>query len=167
VCLQINLQHSELATNELSKRISQLNTFIAFIQEPWNARNKVFGLPAATKKHYKATAHIRSTICHSPNLSIFKVNHLCDKDIVTCLWQPENSNSTPTKSNILLISAYWDGTTNSLPTLLPLAIEFANHNSYEIICGIDSNAHSTLWGCPRDDHRGTCSNNLHSSITLK
>jgi ribonuclease HI len=167
VCLQINLQHSQTATAELHKRLTKLNTFIAFIQEPWQSRSKVHGLPSLTKKHYQPTAQIRTAICHSLNLSIFKVNHLCDKDITTCLWQPENASHLPTTASIILISAYWDSTLNTLPNLLPLAVDYANHHQFDIICCIDSNAHSTLWGCPRDDNRGNLfeqfilQNNLH------
>jgi hypothetical protein len=76
-----------------------------------------------------------------------------DGDIVTCLWQPEGTHNRNT-ANIILISAYWSSNDNQLPALLPLATEFAYHHNYEIICCIDSNAHSTLWGPPRDDHRG-------------
>jgi exonuclease III len=150
VCLQINLQHSRTATAELTKRLSSLNTFITFIQEPWQSRKKLHGIPSIIKQHYKPDDHIRSAICHSANLNIFKVNHLCDRDVTTCLWQPGSE-----RDNILLVSVYWDSNSHTLPALLPLAIEFAQHHSYEILLSLDSNAHSTLWGCPRDDARGT------------
>ena len=44
-CLQINLQHSRTATDNLTKIINEEGTDIVFIQEPYNISNKVAGLP--------------------------------------------------------------------------------------------------------------------------
>ena len=44
-CLQINLQHSRTATDNLMKIINEEGTDIVFIQEPYNIGNKAVGLP--------------------------------------------------------------------------------------------------------------------------
>jgi hypothetical protein len=40
------------------------------------------------------------------------------------------------------------------PDKLRDSIAFANNKGLKYIIGIDSNAHSTIWGCPRDNPRG-------------
>jgi len=44
-CLQINLQHSRLATDNLLKIMEEEDTDIVCIQEPYNIGNKIGGLP--------------------------------------------------------------------------------------------------------------------------
>jgi hypothetical protein len=43
-CIQINLQHSRLATDNLRKITEEENTDIIFIQEPYTIRSKIVGL---------------------------------------------------------------------------------------------------------------------------
>jgi hypothetical protein len=44
-CLQINLQHSRAATDNLTKIANEEGIDIVCIQEPYNISNKVVGLP--------------------------------------------------------------------------------------------------------------------------
>ena len=44
-CLQINLQHSRLATDNILKILEEENTDIACIQEPYMLGNKIGGIP--------------------------------------------------------------------------------------------------------------------------
>jgi hypothetical protein len=43
-CMQINLQHSRVATDNLKNIIHQHNTDIIFIQEPYLYQNKIAGI---------------------------------------------------------------------------------------------------------------------------
>jgi len=44
-CLQLNLQHSRVATANLTQIILHNNIDIAFVQEPYTLLNKVAGFP--------------------------------------------------------------------------------------------------------------------------
>jgi len=48
-CIQINLQHSKLATDNLLKIVEEDSTDILCIQEPYTIQNKIIGL----SKKYK------------------------------------------------------------------------------------------------------------------
>ena len=48
-CIQINLQHSKLATDNLLKIVEEDSTDILCIQEPYTIQNKIVGL----SKKYK------------------------------------------------------------------------------------------------------------------
>ena len=49
-CIQINLHKSKLASENLCKTISDNNSDIIVIQEPWVYQNRVCGL---NQKHFK------------------------------------------------------------------------------------------------------------------
>jgi exonuclease III len=51
-CIQINIQHSRLATDNLLKLIKENDTDIICIQEPYVIGNKIVGLP----QYYKVFA---------------------------------------------------------------------------------------------------------------
>jgi len=48
-CIQINLQHSRVATDNLVKIIEEGGTHILCILEPYTIQNKVVGIPKNTK----------------------------------------------------------------------------------------------------------------------
>jgi hypothetical protein len=52
-CLQVNLQHSRVATSNLTQIIIQYNVDIAFAQEPYTSHDNVTGFP----KGFKIFAH--------------------------------------------------------------------------------------------------------------
>jgi len=89
----------------------------------------------------------RTAIIYNPSLDIWSVSHLSDRDCQTAIWYLN-------KKTIILISAYWEITTNYVPPKLKKAIQYAKQNKYEILIGIDSNAHHPMWGSPTNNTRG-------------
>jgi hypothetical protein len=60
-CLQVNLQHSRVATTNLTQ-IIQHNIDIAFVQEPYIVHNRVAGFPKGLKIHTQGEGRIRAAI---------------------------------------------------------------------------------------------------------
>jgi hypothetical protein len=54
----------------------------------------------------------------------------------------------------MLISVYWDILIGEIPEKLIACIDYCLTHNLPYLCSMDSNAHSTLWGCPRDNPRG-------------
>ena len=54
-CMQINLQHSRVATDNLMTLIKQDHTDIVFVQEPYLLQNKTAGI--RTHRAYISTEH--------------------------------------------------------------------------------------------------------------
>lgn len=149
---QINLQHSKVATTNLVQHLQLQTPFIALIQEPWIHGNKIMGLGPQIISH-SGSQSPRSAIIHSRGFQIWNIPELTDRDITTCSWNTGSSNST--LNEIILISGYWDIHSPGLPTTLNKAITHCQDNNIPFICSLDSNAHSTLWGCGISNERGT------------
>jgi hypothetical protein len=151
--IQINLRKSHVATTNLLRKCEQLDSYILFLQEPIYNKNNRIKLHHKIKTHYhvdNTDRQVRVAIGHTSDLEIFSIPNLTDHDTCTALW-----NKTDSDEYILLVSAYWDCKQNNIPDKLKQAIAFANNKGFKYIIGMDSNAHSTTWGCPRDDVRGT------------
>ena len=58
------------------------------------------------------------------------------------------------KTKIMLISAYWDILLEEIPAKLVACIEYCISHNIPYLCSMDSNAHSSLWGCTTDNPRG-------------
>ena len=154
--LQINLQHSKLATANLAKLSETKSFLICLVQEPWITKRGISGIPPhITKQHTtikKDDPPIRAAILHTRSQNIWPIPHFSDRDICTCIW------NAPTKlgqtEEIWLISAYWAGQDKDLPPKLIQTIEHCTNSNIKFICGMDSNAHSNLWGSTTSDRRG-------------
>ena len=117
---------------------------IALIQEPYlGTRGFPTGLGRPTdclvgaKDARAAVVGIKADLRLCPDLS--------NRDTTTC-------QLTNGSKSIYLVSSYWDGKA-SLPDILDTIIERARDD--HIIIGMDSNAHSTIWGCKESDGRGS------------
>ena len=146
---QINLHKSKLANFELFKQTESLNKFIILAQEPHTYKGNVTGTPRGLQTHLAGPSP-RSCIIHPKILNIKSIPDFCSGDVVSCLWET-GSVSMP---NIMLISVYWDITSVNIPEKLLACISYCNTMDLPYVCSIDSNAHSTLWGCNKDNPRG-------------
>ena len=82
-CVQINLQHSRLATDNLRKMKEDEGTYILCIQEPYTIGSKLVGLP----RSYKALAaregrKLAAIIINNKNIYTILINQLSDEDAV-------------------------------------------------------------------------------------
>jgi hypothetical protein len=142
------MRKSEVATTNLIKTCETLSSYILFLQEPRTTYKKVT-IGQNTKMHYETHKHVRAVIGHSKDLNILGIPTLTDRDTVTCQWIRGRPEQT-----IILISAYWDATYPDIPPKLESALLYAHNKNLQVILCIDTNAHSTTWGSPRDNPRG-------------
>ena len=146
---QINLHKSKYAHFELFKQVEPLSNFVVLTQEPHVYGGKFTGLPRGLKAHLIGS-NSRSCIIWPKKLNITPVSEFCSDDIVACLWE---TNSSP-KTKLMLISAYWDILQAEVPAELVACIDYCLTHNIPYLCSMDSNAHSTLWGCITDNPRG-------------
>ena len=81
----------------------------------------------------------RAAIIYKGNFELLQIESLSNEDCVVCLW---NSNNT----SFLLASVYLDITKDTIPSWLTEVCEYANKKDLPLILGMDSNAHSVLFG---------------------
>jgi hypothetical protein len=120
---------------------------IALIQEPPIKNGEAVGYPAPLSC-LQSDSNPRAIIIHNPSLDIWQIPHLSGRDCQTAIWR--NSKNNP----IIIISAYWDIKKPQIPHLLTQAVTEAVNKRYDIILGIDSNAHHPAWGSPDANNRG-------------
>ena len=59
-CLQVNLQHKRAATNNLVRTMSDNQIDLAFVQEPYNTRNHLAGIPKSLRTYVSGDGSKRS-----------------------------------------------------------------------------------------------------------
>ena len=146
---QINLHKSKFANFELFKQIEPLHNFVALTQEPHVWKGKITGLPRGLRSHLVGL-NSRSCIIWPKKLNITPITEFCSDDVVSCLWE---SNSV-LHTKLMLISVYWDIQLDEVPALLASCLNYCKSHNIPYLCSMDSNAHSSLWGCPSDNPRG-------------
>ena len=146
---QINLHKSKFANFELFKQIEPLPSFVALTQEPHVWKGKITGLPRGLRSHL-AGLNSRSCIIWPRKLNITPITQFCSDDVVSCLW--ESNSALHTK--LMLISVYWDIRLDEVPAQLISCINYCKTHKIPYLCSMDSNAHSSLWGCHSDNPRG-------------
>ena len=146
---QVNLHKSKYANFELFKQTESLENVVILAQEPHVYKGRITGTPRGLKSHQTGPSS-RSCIIHSNKLNIIPILELCSEDVVSCLWETQSTTYT----KIMLISVYWDITKAEIPKELLSSIAHCQSHNLPYICAMDSNAHSTLWGCNKDNPRG-------------
>ena len=82
-CLQLNLQHSRMATANLTHILLHNNIDIAFVQEPYTLLNKVAGFPKDFKVFTWGRDRIRSAIIINNNdLDVIAITQLSHEDAI-------------------------------------------------------------------------------------
>ena len=143
---QLNLHHCEAAAAE----VGEISDSIYLLQEPYYHTN---GRPDVRKpENFYSNAESRAAIYTSSlqSFSFVPMHEFIDDDIAAgiieggCLKYP-----------IVVASIYLDinYTTPILPKMMEL-VEFCTARRMRLLCGIDCNAHSSLWGCADTNSRG-------------
>lgn len=148
---QLNLQHSKLATINFNTTVLN-KTFIAHLQEPW-VNKGVRGLHKTLQTH-ASSDNPRAILAHSKDLILWDLPQLTNRDCAACLWYPKYSSS-----GVLVASVYWD-INEPNPQHLIDVLDYSQSNQIPLILGMDSNAHSTLWGNQLNNQRGTDLENI-------
>ena len=144
-CWQQNLQHSRSAVAHLVQQLSaEKSPVIALVQEPHlSGKSRMVGFPG----HLGVFAGGKS-----PRAAIISKDHhtlfcplFSGRDIATVL-------TTVDGEDTYVASVYLDCTKLELPAeLLALC---SQRSDKRLLIGLDSNAHSALWGCINTDARG-------------
>jgi len=61
-CLQVSLQHKRAATNNLVQMMSENQTDLAFVQEPYIIRNNLAGIPKSLRTYVSGIERKRSAL---------------------------------------------------------------------------------------------------------
>ena len=146
---QINLQKSMKATQELAFRLAHLSSkqpFVVLIQEPYFYKGTIPYLKSYGKLHHStAKDGCRASILTSPHLMAWCVNENLSCDVCACAIVTDDRM-------LYVVSAYHDITL--FPVMQELEAILNSNPRSPVIIGSDTNAHSTTWGCDRNNTRG-------------
>ena len=82
-CLQLNLQHSRVATANLTQIILHYNIDVAFVQEPYTILNKVAGFPKGFKIFTRGSDRKRSAIIvNNKDIDVIAITQASHEDAI-------------------------------------------------------------------------------------
>ena len=145
--LQINLQHSKLATVELAKRLDRKSSLIALCTEPWNYKATLPGLGSLQVTTSSKEGVKRASIVATKDVRLWPIDKYCSNDLVVAA--VHHSGGV-----LVMASWYWDININVIDPLLEDVIIACQRQRIPLVIGGDSNAHSCLWGCEDSNARG-------------
>ena len=125
--------------------------FISMLQECHLLKNgKPSGLDNQHLILQTDSGRPRATIYAHKNMPLWFNHDLSSIDVATCLWVTKEADFP----RILVISAYWDIFLEEPPAKLTKSLNYARTNGFQVMLGMDSNAHTTLAGNPTTNKRG-------------
>ena len=145
-CLQINLHYSKAASAELNARKEN----ITFINEPYcGATKRVQMLNRLTSQIFShiGDSRPRAAMLVDKNLNPWLVPNFTDRDI--CVVTIKIRTQT-----VYLCSMYLDIELEVQNEKFLALVEHCHRERIPLITGMDSNAHSELWGCEEHNTRG-------------
>ena len=135
-----------VAAMELGRRVSKMeNEVVCLITEPSRYKNRLCSLPRGFKS-ISSSSLARAAIFWRGGFDILKLEDLCSDDCATGIIKVG-------RINMLLVSGYLDINLGVVPAWLIKIINYSNKKKYPILFGLDTNAHSTLYG-PVSNTRG-------------
>jgi ribonuclease HI/retron-type reverse transcriptase len=148
---QINLQKSQTAMASLCDSMIKwsCSPLFVFLQEPATPGGKTGPVPRGTQV-FATTDYPRAAILATPEMKIWPMAEFTSRDVVACIWKSESEDFP----EIVLISVYADGTTATISQELSKVTQYCYDMHLPTILCCDTNAHSTIWGCPENNSRG-------------
>ena len=140
---QINTQHSKLATINLKQLMIQGINNVYLVQEPYKYKNRFVDIPIGFKTY--GTDKSRAIIIAHKDMELIFSNELSTDDVTVCYM-----NNT----NRYFASIYLDIHKETVDNFLTKIADFFTATKANAILGIDSNAHSVLWGEDETNPRG-------------
>jgi len=147
--LQLNLQHSRVATDNLEKLTAEHGTDILLLQEPYTLKNKIVGI----SKRHKIFTHGG----HRPRAAIVITNNQIDTILLTQLSDSDTVVLEVTLDNakkIILASMYLDINQQLTDDTLKIEAILQHAKGAGIILAMDSNSRSTSWHDKQTNARG-------------
>ena len=150
--VQINAQHSVLASVTLANRLRNNPGMIALVQEPYTRGSKPLNIPKQHRSIVGTTiGRPRASIYVPKNSNIWALNAYCDKDTVLVACRPLECQSPI----VWIASVYMDGEEDDLPSpMVKNIIRESRVKNIPLIIGCDANAHNEFWGSTNTNPRG-------------
>lgn len=146
--IQLNLQHSRLATDNLTKIIDEENTDILCLQEPYEIRNKIAGMPRRLKIFTAGQGRHRAAIAVNNNhLGTILIKQLSDEDTVVL-------EITFSDLKMIIASLYFDITRHIEIDLRKIEKITQHAKGAGVLIAIDSNSRSSSWHDTITNERG-------------
>ena len=152
-----NVRFKQLINNRREPSMDEINRlcvtatqFVCFGHEPNSRLGAPVGLNKKHTKVHSLEGNPRAYIFASSNLHIWPIPSLTNGDVATALFDTHD----PKVGKLVLCSFYWDILEKEIPAAYLKVAEFARSNGFILITGSDTNAHSTLWNCAKDNTRG-------------
>jgi len=147
-CIQLNLQHSRLVTDNLRKIIEEENIDIIFIQEPYTIRRKIAGLSKKFKIFTSGEGKHRAVIAMKNNkLDTMLIKQLSDEDVVVLEVITGNTK-------IIITSMYFDINRQIDIDLMKLEAVIQHANDAGLLIAMDSKSRATSWHDLLTNRRG-------------
>ena len=146
--VQLNMQHSRIATNNLIRKITEGNIDFALIQEPYNINNNLAGIPKALKTFAHGGGRKRTAIIVNNNkLDAVLVSQLSDEDCIVL--EVRHQNNT-----LYCASMYFDISIEIERNISRVESIIRQANGTPLIIAADTNARSKLWYDTISNKRG-------------
>ena len=145
-CLSINLQKSTAASAELNHRGEEL----VFITEPHARNGKILTLDRARGKIFASAdpgKRPRAALRVSEGLEPWAAPDFTDGDMATAIVKLQGVST-------FVCSLYLDINYEVQKPLFLKLIDHCEAGGLPLVCSMDSNAHSSLWGCSEQNKRG-------------
>jgi exonuclease III len=152
--IQLNLQNSRLATDNIRKIIEEGNMDFLCIQEPHTMRSKIAGLPKNFKIFTSGEGkHLAAIIVKNNEIDTMLIKQLSDEDAVGLEVKTRNKK-------IIITSMYFDIKRQINIDLLKIEAIIQYANDAGVIIAMDSNSRSTSWHDILTNSRGEYWKNL-------
>ena len=148
---QINLNKCKLANIQLCQLLKRDMHTVYLITEPYFYKQKIPGLPKGYC--FFGSYNSRAIIIAPLRMPLFLCHELSHPDFTVCLYDDG-------KDKKYLASIYLDILKNVSSDNLVNIFEIIQDVEVPAIFGLDSNAHSTFWGCAESNSRGIEMENL-------
>ena len=135
--VQINLKKAFAAAVELNRRVNKMESYIILASETYNFKGKIRSLPRGSRTI--SCENSRAALIFSQDIQLIKIEKLTNKDCAVGLLQIG-------REKVLIASMYLDIKEKVVQKWLEDVITFANAKKYALLIGMDSNAHSVLYG---------------------
>ena len=150
LCWQTNVGRSRAASTQLLVDLTQTErtnpSLIALVQEPHLDSEGKVGKFHSHKVWCHETARPRACVIAGPSVSGYPLSQFITRDVAAGII------NTGTKE-VCVVSVYCDINLDFPPTLFRL-LGFAERRKLEVVIGLDSNAHSPIWGSQDTNKRG-------------
>ena len=147
---QINLHKARQATQLVGLELGEKRQSIVLMTEPHTYANKLTGMPNGTKKVMCGAKNEdpvpRASIVASLDVGLTAMDNWCNRDCAVALTRIGGRQT-------IIVSLYLDVKLDVQPAWLDRLMEMIETKNYPAIIGVDSNAHSTLYG-PDTNTRG-------------